>query len=687
MNAIGPENGKGATAIAPLLNNYLTDAENTKSSPQDQAASYALIAPRLLAGGYMPLPIRPNDKAPIPTNWSQPDADTFACWQRDHPHAGTGLLTRNNPALDIDLPDAAAADAVEVLARGWLGDTPLRRVGQAPKRLLVYRASTQFSKRRVVLLAPDDPDDFDGRKVEVLADGQQYVGWGIHPGTGQPYTWTGESPLGVHAADLPEINEELVVAFLNAAADLLIREHGYRRKTPKKNDAVPPPPLPPGDLSKVADALRYLSSAEYDDWISNGHALKSGFGDAALPVWHWWSALSEKYDREETDEKWASFKPSSITPASIYYDARLAGWFDTTGFSETLAALIPKPPVPPRFQLLTSRQLDDQPAVPDLVRGILPSEGIAAIFGPSASGKSFLLLDLLAAVAKGRDWFGHKVRRAAPVTYVGLEGQAGVRKRKTALEVKFGALPDSFRFVLPQSLNIRAEHDRLALVQAIKATGGIGGIVCIDTLNAAAPGADENSSVDMSGMIEGAKAIQAALGGLVIIIHHSGKDVTRGLRGHSSLFAALDAVIAVERDPASARRIWKIAKSKDDADDAEHAFILCPRTVGADEDGSWQTSCFVDADNAPQSKPNRPMGKNLVVIFDRWTDLLTASGQHGQGGAPADMCCIELSDLLDRAAPLMTCRESDRRKRAETAINGLIEQGFIQIGGNWLWKP
>ena len=39
--------------------------------------------------------------------------------------------------------------------------------------------------------------------------------------------------------------------------------------------------------------------------------------------------------------------------------------------------------------------------------------------------------------------------------------------------------------------------------------------------------------------------LQATLGGLVLAIHHSGKDAGRGLRGHSSLHAALDAVIEV----------------------------------------------------------------------------------------------------------------------------------------------
>jgi hypothetical protein len=38
--------------------------------------------------------------------------------------------------------------------------------------------------------------------------------------------------------------------------------------------------------------------------------------------------------------------------------------------------------------------------------GILPSEGLAAMYGPSGSGKSFLAFDLGVSITEGSDWFG-----------------------------------------------------------------------------------------------------------------------------------------------------------------------------------------------------------------------------------------------------------------------------------------
>ncbi len=59
-----------------------------------------------------------------------------------------------------------------------------------------------------------------------------------------------------------------------------------------------------------------------------------------------------------------------------------------------------------------------------------------------------------------------------------------------------------------------------------------GAVVFIDTRNRAAPTADENSSKDMGGILEAAKRLQTLTGGLVVLIHPTGKDTTKGQRAH-----------------------------------------------------------------------------------------------------------------------------------------------------------
>ena len=91
-----------------------------------------------------------------------------------------------------------------------------------------------------------------------------------------------------------------------------------------------------------------------------------------------------------------------------------------------------------RFRLLTAAELALLPAMRWRVRGLLPAEGLAAIYGPSGGGKSFLVLDLLGAIAEGRAWFGYEVPTGCPCVYIGLEGEHGVAQRVRAYAARHG---------------------------------------------------------------------------------------------------------------------------------------------------------------------------------------------------------------------------------------------------------
>ncbi len=58
-----------------------------------------------------------------------------------------------------------------------------------------------------------------------------------------------------------------------------------------------------------------------------------------------------------------------------------------------------------------------------------------------------------------------------------------------------------------KALIATGKPDVQELAECIAAAGAVGGVVCIDTLNRAAPGADENSSQDTGLIIEAAKAL------------------------------------------------------------------------------------------------------------------------------------------------------------------------------------
>lgn len=351
--------------------------------------------------------------------------------------------------------------------------------------------------------------------------------------------------------------------------------------------------------------------------------------------------------------------------------------------ADALASLLERTKEPPkperRFKLLGSADLHALPPLQWRVRGVLPAAGVAALYGPSASGKSFLGFDMAAAVAGGRTWFGCRVE-AAPVVYAALEGEAGFRLRVAAWEAHEGRkLPDSLRMVL-QPFKLTEPGD----VQDLAAVVPAGAVVFIDTLNRAAPTADENSSRDMGEILEAAKRLQAMTGGLVVLVHHTGKDSTKGLRGHSSLFAAMDAAIEVSRD--GDRREWKVAKSKDGEDGNSHAFRLQVEALGEDEFGDPVTSCVVVPDTAAHDvkRVKTPSGGNQRLVTDALRPLFI-TGVTGKPGAPPSRPCIELERAVTAGAASLTCPTDKRTSRAREAITGLISRGYLGCNEGWLW--
>ena len=348
--------------------------------------------------------------------------------------------------------------------------------------------------------------------------------------------------------------------------------------------------------------------------------------------------------------------------------------------AELLEAATEPPKPAPRYKLLGADELRDLPPLAWRVRGVLPAVGLAALYGPSASGKSFLAFDMAAAIAEGQRWFDCRVE-AAPVVYAALEGEAGFKLRAQAWEVSRGrALPDGLRMML-QPFKLTDGQDVLDLAAVVPA----GAVVVVDTLNRAAPTADENSSRDMGEILEAAKTLQTLTRGLVLLVHHTGKNAAAGLRGHSSLFAAMDAAIEVSRD--GDRREWKVAKSKDGQDGTAHPFKLQVETLGVEETGEAITSCVVLRDTAAQDvrAVKLPQGGNQRVVLDALRPLFK-DGTTGKPGAPPLRPCIELEAAITAAASKLTCPTDKRTSRTREAITGLVARGVLGCNEGWLWQ-
>mgnify|MGYP001563081109 CR=1 FL=1 len=291
--------------------------------------SFGQLAPALAAHGYRPLPLHPGKKNPIPSGWQN---YTFAVGdEKKFASAGTGILTGEIVAVDVDVLDERLADLVSGIVGRQLGAAPMR-AGQWPKRLFIYRSNTPFAKKLTrAYRLPSDAPDAKPHRVEILAEGQQFVAFGIHPGTGKPYTWNGAGdPLAVPAEKLISISETQADALITeieallgghgTAAGKLRAEDGRREHTSNENLR--------GDPKKMRDALAAIPNNDlaYDDWIYIGLAVKGALGDEGGDAWAAFSAKSKKYDAVETAKTWAGLKPTRIGAGSLVHFAQQAEW-------------------------------------------------------------------------------------------------------------------------------------------------------------------------------------------------------------------------------------------------------------------------------------------------------------------------------------------------------------------------
>jgi len=333
---------------------------------------------------------------------------------------------------------------------------------------------------------------------------------------------------------------------------------------------------------------------------------------------------------------------------------------------------------PKRYKLLSGSDIANEPLKEWAVKGIFPIQGISAVYGPSGSGKSFLCIELAAAIQEGKPFFDLKTKQT-DVIIIGLEGESGYKVRYDAWKnINVRNIP--FKTVLRQSFNVTIDKDVADLAEAVPK----GCVVIIDTMNQSAPTIDENASKDMGSVIRGLKQLQTLTKGLVIIVHHTGKNETRGLRGHSSLHAAMDAEIEVQGDPESPKKSFKTTKVKDGAAGKSFPFELIPIDLGEDEDGEPITSCYVKPTPSFELRKTTTgtLGENQKIAMEVIDELLKANGDLAEGEDGWQLIYAEVrEDIADRLTQVEKKRPSSRSKEA---LTGLINNGYYRHEGDFL---
>jgi hypothetical protein len=257
------------------------------------------------------------------------------------------------------------------------------------------------------------------------------------------------------------------------------------------------------------------------------------------------------------------------------------------------------------FKLEAWDDIEDEP-VEWLVQGVIPQRSFVALYAPPASFKSFVALDIAECIATGRPFLGNQIAKQGAVLYIAGEGHGGIGTRIKALKIHHGTPEGTPVYFLRRQVNLRSSQtdlkDLVAAIDDLKAMNEIHfEMIIIDTLARAFGGGNENASEDMGAFITAAGAIQGKYECSLLVVHHAGKDATKGLRGHSSLLGAVDTELEIIRIEGAQppKGILHISKQKDGEDGQRIGFRMVEVTTGSSGviDFEGASSLAVEADD------------------------------------------------------------------------------------------
>jgi hypothetical protein len=449
-------------------------------------------------------------------------------------------------------------------------------------------------------------------------------------------------------------------------------------------------------ISQMEELLSVLDAdMSREDWVRVGMALhhETDGDDTGFYLWNDWSENGEKYPSEEgLRTQWDSFDRrkgsgrQNVTMASVMKMAKEAG---ASIPRPTLAATVDDlrtamsaVAATPALGMFTPEEYNGRFPITSLavsimlepggwlIKNVLPDAGLIVLFGASGSGKTFIAIDLAYAIAMGIQWRGNRTKKGR-VLIIAAEGGKGMSKRLKAYLKHHKIDPNDVDIgLLTVPPNFLLSEDVTELAAAVAASGGAD-VIIVDTMAQVTPGANENSSEDVGLALANARALETATGATIIMVDHSGKDASKGVRGWSGKRAAADAELEVLKYENGTREL-RITKMKDGDDGLKWGFRLETVVVGMDADGDAITSCVAVEADVPSpvvqeigTKAQRfgPKERHVLEIIE--------SEYEGVERAP-------LGELFDKCLAAMTKPEAPkrdlRRRDLERAIQSLAKR-------------
>jgi hypothetical protein len=633
------------------------------SNPKAKVADYS----KLQAVGKVPSRYNVDRDVVGIAKWTEKRATRAEVtrWSGE-PDYGICVQTRRLRAIDVDVSDSELARRIFRLIRETIGHPqeqfgpPHRYRSNSSKFLLPVWVEGELPKRILRL-------GEDRGIIEFLGNGQQFVAAGTHP-SGARYQWsTGDQPENFLRLE-PEELEALWLRLRDAFGAEDERTEVTKTRAEAISDAAARDTVATwlheeGLVLDVGrDGQLFVPCPNASEHTSDSGPSQTAYYPAntgGFAQGHW--VCLHAHCRNKPDS----------------FFTQLLDMVEYPDLSLEVEEEGEHAPVTERTERFTPRPLADFLARVDteawLVKHVLPASGLVTVFGESGAGKSFTVIDLACHVALGRQWQGRRVTQAR-VVYLAAEGQGGIGRRFRAWCLRHDVDPATVPLdVIAARPNFLQRDDVQAVARAI----GRAGVVIIDTAMAVTPGGDENSAEDMGKLMAFAALVAASVGGVVILVHHAGKDVSKGQRGWSGLKGAVDTELEVSRDGDA--RCLRLSKVRDGPlEGMRWWFGLDEVVLGYDAEGDAVTSA-VPVYTEPPAAASR--GRKLTDLQQLVVEVATDLVALGTDATESDLVAGVVARI-----PTPDGRDT-RRQIVKKAVVRLARLGAITFANDVVGLP
>jgi len=195
------------------------------------------------------------------------------------------------------------------------------------------------------------------------------------------------------------------------------------------------------------------------------------------------------------------------------------------GYEKLKFLLTPAMPLNTIFATELSKNFEP---IDELVEGVLVADDASIVYGNSNNGKTFFVIDMACAIARGAEWMGRKTEPGL-VIYLAAESPTSVKRRLQAYQKHHRILVKNFAIVQSPIDLFSSEHDTEQVINLIRMVERQfkqkARLVVGDTLARLIAGANENAAQDMGLIVRCGDRIRRECKVHFMLIHHNGKMV------------------------------------------------------------------------------------------------------------------------------------------------------------------